>query len=149
MINSRDLADLDPTARTVCQRHIEGCKNAGVEIMVTSTWRDIEQQDALYKVGRLPGDTRKTVTNAKGGESWHQYKNAWDVVPLVGGKCVWDDMALWDRVISVGEAVGAEAGAKWTSFPDRPHFQVRPGGMSIATALKEFKERGTIFPKQA
>lgn len=145
MINSKLLSDLDPVAAKVAQRHIDECALAGVEIILTSTWRDIEAQDVLYRVGRDPGDLRRRVTNAKGGKSWHNYRVAWDVVPLVGGKCVWNDPLLWEKVIAIGELVGAEAGAKWKTFPDRPHFQVIPKNLQLADAFALFAAHGTIF----
>jgi peptidoglycan L-alanyl-D-glutamate endopeptidase CwlK len=145
MINSRNIADLDPQARAVAEKHIFACAGAGIDIIITSTWRDIEQQDFLYAIGRSPGDNRKHVTNAKGGQSWHQFRCAWDVVPIVGGKCVWEDPVLWEAVISIGESVGAEAGARWKTFPDRPHFQHRPGALTLEAALERFNTSGTIF----
>jgi len=145
VINSRLLSDLDPKAAEVCKAHIAACAAEGIEIIVTSTWRDIESQDALYRIGRDPGDTRRRVTNAKGGSSWHNYRIAWDVVPLIGGKCVWNDPVLWEKIIAAGEAVGAEAGAKWKTFPDQPHFQRRPAGLELADAFERFEKHGTIF----
>ncbi len=145
MIDSRLTSDLSAPARLVCERHIYGCKSAGIDLLVTSTWRDIEKQNQLYSVGRLAGDLRRPVTNARGGHSWHQFKCAWDVVPLVGGKCVWEDLHLWERVIDIGISVGADAGARWKSFPDRPHFQHIPDGLTLAAALSIFEEHGTIF----
>ena len=145
MIDSRKLEDLSPEAALVCKRHIDGCAAAGIDLIITSTHRDIEKQDQLYLVGRLPGDLRKKVTNAKGGESWHQFKCAWDVVPVIGGKCVWDDEHLWKRVVDIGVAIGAEAGALWKTFPDRPHFQYKPVGVTLATALSRYVKYKTIF----
>src|SRR4051794_20782928 len=103
MHNSRNIADLDPLARAVAEKHIFACAASGIDIIITSTWRDFEKQNALYSIGRTAGDQRMCVTNARGGRSWHQFRCAWDVVPVVGGKCVWDDPAAWQCVISIGE----------------------------------------------
>ena len=145
MINSRLIEDLDPHAQSVCRQHIMACEAIGIELLVTSTWRDIESQDELYKVGREPGDLRRRVTNAKGGKSWHNYRVAYDVVPLVGGKCVWNDPLLWEKIIEAGESVGAEAGARWKSFADKPHFQVVPKNLELADAFALFAIHGTIW----
>ncbi len=145
MINSRNFYDLDPIAQRICQLHIDHCKVDGIDLLLTATYRDIEQQDALYAIGRTMGDARKRVTNAKGGQSWHQYRCAWDVVPVIGGKCVWEDPILWAKIIAWGEVAGAEAGAKWKTFPDRPHFQHIPAALTLASALERFNEHGTIF----
>ena len=150
MVNSRSLADLDPQARTVCNAHLDLCRAAGIELLVTSTWRDYEAQDGLYAIGRTVQKERRVVTNAKAGHSWHNFKCAWDVVPVVSGKPVWDDKdPVWRRVIQLGKEAGAEAGAEWTSFPDLPHFQVRPLDVSTRITIEEAKVRydlaGTIF----
>lgn len=150
MINSRSLDDLDDIPRIVCKLHIETCLEQGIEIIVTSTYRDFEAQAALYAIGRTVQLEAKKVTNAKPGRSWHNFKCAYDVVPIISGKAVWNARdPLWQRVIELGEAAGAEAGAKWKSFPDLPHFQVRPnaaiGKMELAEAMSMFNEHGTIF----
>jgi peptidoglycan LD-endopeptidase CwlK len=144
MINSRLITDLDLPARKVCLAHVQGCKDIGIELLVTSTYRDFAAQDDLYNIGRTKQLDRKPVTNARAGQSWHNFKCAYDVVPLIGGKAVWNDEKLWKKIISMGKAVGAEAGAEWKSFPDKPHFQIT-GGISLQTALDRFHESGTIF----
>ena len=89
MISSRSLDDLIPQARVRVDKLIEICKAAGIDLLVTSTYRDNESQDALYAQGRTqPG---KIVTKAKAGQSFHNYRCAVDVVPLINGKPVWDD----------------------------------------------------------
>lgn len=144
MINSRDVFALDLPARQVCQAHVQGCKVAGIELLVTSTRRDFEAQTALYAIGRTKDMDRRPVTNAKAGGSWHNYAVAWDVVPLIGGKAVWEG-SLWREIARIGKAAGAEAGADWKTFPDRPHFQYKPAGLTLDQALDRFKENGTIF----
>lgn len=145
MINSRKLEDLDPKALFVCRQHIVECAAIGIELLITSTYRDAESQDALYAVGRTAEKHRKPVTNARGGQSWHNYKCAWDVVPLKDGKAIWDDDTLWRDIIRIGKQVGAEAGAEWKTFPDRPHFQITPKPITLTQAFDRFKDRGTIF----
>jgi len=145
MINSRLLSDLDPEAEAVAEAHISACLEEGIELLITSTYRDYESQDALYAIGRN-GDPRKVVTNAPAGHSWHNFKCAWDVVPIVSGKPVWDATdPMWKKVIDAGKSVGAEAGADWKSFPDLPHFQVRPTNLQFADARTRFDSTGSIF----
>ena len=88
MINSRSLDDLILPARTRVQAFLETAKKQGIDLLVTSTYRDNASQNALYAQGRTtPG---KIVTNAKAGQSWHNYRCAVDVVPIVAGKPRWD-----------------------------------------------------------
>lgn len=121
MINSRDLADLLPRTAAKASLFKNACREAGHDIIFTSTYRDIESQNALYAQGRtLAG---KKVTNAKGGDSFHQYRVAFDFVPLKNGKAVWDDDALWAECGAIAKAVGLEWGGYWNGFKDKPHCQ--------------------------
>lgn len=129
MISSRSLTELDPWVATMARRLVAKAKAAGIDLIVTSTYRDHEAQNALYAQGRTkPG---KIVTHARGGYSIHNYRLAFDVVPVRGGKAVWDDNALWTMVGKLGQEVGLEWGGSWTKFKDRPHFQWT-GGLSLA-----------------
>ncbi len=83
---------------------------------------------------------------AKGGESWHQFHVAWDVVPIVFSKPVWDAAdPLWQEVITLGIEAGAEAGAHWKHFRDMPHFQFTPSGLTLVQAQERFASTGSIF----
>lgn len=150
MVNSRNVNDLDPAARLICNDHLARCRHAGIELIVTSTWRDFEAQEALYAIGRTVHPERRCVTNAKAGHSWHNFKVAWDVVPLINGKAIWDERdPLWKEVVQMGKDAGAEAGADWPTFKDLPHFQIRPTISGLHISLDEARDRfvaaGTIF----
>lgn len=126
---SRNLSDLHPVVREMAIKHIEACKQAGIELLVTSTYRSNEEQDALYAQGRTkPG---KKVTNAKGGQSMHNYRLAYDIVPLRNGKPVWGtsgvDGKLWKLVGNLGKAQGLEWAGDWKTFKEYPHFQYTNG----------------------
>jgi peptidoglycan L-alanyl-D-glutamate endopeptidase CwlK len=154
MINSRKLEDLDPQARDVCTAHLALCHRAGIELIVTSTWRDAEAQNALYAIGRTTQLTRNPVTKAKAWQSWHQFKCAWDVVAITSGKPVWDaNDPVWLQIVRLGKQAGAEAGADWKSFPDLPHFQVVPLHSAVPITLEQaharFQQHGTIFGEEA
>jgi peptidoglycan L-alanyl-D-glutamate endopeptidase CwlK len=128
MINSRSLDELIPQAHVRADKLIELCKAAGIDLLVTSTYRDNESQDALYAQGRTaPG---KIVTKAKGGQSFHNYRCAFDVVPIVHGKPVWDDNETWQRVGRLGKQIGLEWAGDWVTFKEYPHFQYT-GGITI------------------
>lgn len=150
IINSRLISDLDPDVATVCNAHILACHRAGIELLVTSTYRNYLAQDAVYAIGRTVDKEKRPVTKAKAGQSFHNFRAAYDVVPLVGGKPVWDAKdPIWKEVVRLGKQAGAQAGADWPTFPDLPHFEVRPTieGLHIATheARARFDEHGTIF----
>jgi len=129
MINSRNLDDLAPPAKQRAEAFIAAAKAKGIDLLVTSTYRDSESQDALYAQGRsTPGNI---VTRAKAGQSWHNWRCALDVVPLVNGKAIWDDQALWKQVGEIGKSCGLEWAGDWKTFKEYPHFQYT-GGLTLA-----------------
>ena len=145
MINSRNIDDLRPFVALKCRAFISACKQEGIDIIITSTYRDNESQNALYAQGRTkPG---RKVTNAKAGQSYHNWRVAFDVVPLRNGKPVWgtsgngidddpadddkDDLELWQRIGALGKQFGLEWGGDWKTFREFPHFQFA-GGLRLA-----------------
>lgn len=96
---------------------------AGLDLLVTCTYRSLDEQAALYAQGRTaPG---RIVTRAQPGQSAHNYGLAIDVVPMRNGKPVWSvDDPVWPRVGEYGEKAGLQwLGAPGSSFPEYPHFQ--------------------------
>lgn len=136
MINSRNLSDLLPVVEKMAIRFHKRCLIAGYEILTTSTYRDAESQAKLYAQGRTePG---KIVTYANSGQSYHNYKVAFDIVPIRNGKCVWGtsgkDLETWQAIGTIGKACGLEWAGDWKRFREFPHFQYT-NGLSI-DALK-------------
>jgi peptidoglycan L-alanyl-D-glutamate endopeptidase CwlK len=99
------------------------------------TLRTFAEQDVLYAQGRSkPG---KVVTNAKGGQSYHNYGLAIDIVLLIDKDkngsfetASWDvrtdfdkdAKADWMEVVQIFKRYGYEWGGEW-KFKDDPHFQ--------------------------
>lgn len=98
---------------------------------VTQGLRSWDEQEKLYATGR-DADGNKigaTVTNARGGHSWHNFGLAVDLVPDIiaepGFQPDWNEThPTWKRMIAVGESLGLASGSKWRTFPDWPHFQL-------------------------
>ena len=129
MINSRSLSDLNPKVAALCSEFINSCKKQNIDIIITSTYRDSESQNALYAQGRTaPG---KKVTNAKGGQSFHNWKVAFDFCPIVNGKAVWNDVALYTQCGEIAEALGLEWAGRWVTFKELAHCQYT-NGLSLA-----------------
>jgi peptidoglycan L-alanyl-D-glutamate endopeptidase CwlK len=134
MINSRDLNELLPEVKRRVENFIEACKTNGIDLLVTSTYRDNESQAALYAQGRTAAG--KIVTNARAGDSFHNHRCAVDVVPLVSGKPDWDGShPVWAEVGRLGQENGLEWAGNWVHFKELAHFQYT-GGLTIAQ-LKE------------
>jgi len=130
MVNSRKIDDLLPVVQDKVRKFLELCHENDIDILITSTFRDNESQNALYAQGRTaPG---KIVTNAKAGESWHNHRCAIDVVPLRNGKPVWNGSdPIWQDVGRLGKEAGLEWAGEWKRFKELAHFQYT-GGKTLA-----------------
>lgn len=111
------------------------------------TLRTIAEQDALYAQGRTkPG---KIVTKAKGGQSYHNYGLAIDIVLLVDRdgngtfeSAAWDTktdfdgdkVADWMEIVAIFKRYGWSWGGDWR-FSDPPHFE-KTLGFSIIQLQK-------------
>jgi peptidoglycan L-alanyl-D-glutamate endopeptidase CwlK len=145
MINSRKLEDLDADTEAKARQFLDECRKAGLKVLITSTFRDKEQQNALYAQGRTkPG---YKVTNVKGGSSQHQFRNAFDIVVLDSkGKEDWDNEKAFKQAGAIGVACGLEWGGNWKGFVDMPHFQ-NMNGRTLAD-FKRLYPNGEAPPRQ-
>lgn len=119
----RDIISLLPKVQRLCAQFLAEAQKQGMPLILTQTYRTIEEQNALYAQGRTkPG---KIVTNAKGGQSLHNWRVAFDVCFLVGKKASYT--GDWKKLGLIAQKLGLEWGGNWTSFPDKPHFQYLAG----------------------
>lgn len=126
MINSRNIDDLNPHVANLCRLWMDKCKAAGIEVMITSTYRDVAMQNSIYAQGRTkPG---KIVTFARGGQSWHNYRCAFDFAVMKHGQIDWGDRASYLAARKIGASIGLEG----LSF-ELAHLQAR-GGLTLAQA---------------
>lgn len=115
----------------------------GVRLRFAYTLRTVAEQDALYAQGRTKlfdnsGKRLGKVTNAKGGQSIHNYGLALDIVLLVDkdgdGKfesASWDTKADFDKdgipdwmeVTNYFKSKGWTWGGDFKSLVDAPHFE--------------------------
>lgn len=104
----------------------EAMRRYGIELVPVQGTRTNEEQAALYAQGRTaPGSI---VTNAPPGASRHNHGTAVDLVPrqLIDTPNWSPDSPIWAQVGALADEFGLEWGGNWTSFVDRPHFQL-PG----------------------
>lgn len=106
---------------------LNACAARGAIYVATSGLRTYEAQNALYARGRsLPGGI---VTNARGGQSLHNFALAVDFARHAGaeyhGKLI-PDYRHPQYVILGEEAanLGLEWGGGWRTFKDVPHIQL-------------------------
>lgn len=138
---TKDLNELLPLVKEKAESLLSMCKSQGIDLVVTATYRSREEQDSLYAQGRTkPGSI---VTNAKGGQSFHNWRVAVDVVPVINGKAVWDNNDLWEKVGRVGESLGFTWGGRW-DFVDKSHFQ-----LDFGYTFQDFIDGKVDFTKYA
>ena len=132
MINSRNQKDLHPYVAALCREFIVACAQQGIDIIITSTYRDNESQAALYAIGRTKPGAR--VTNARPGQSFHNYRVAFDFCPIVNGKAAWNNTADFITCGHIAEGLGLEWAGRWKKFKELAHCQYT-GGLT----LKDFQ----------
>lgn len=128
---SRNLDHLHPLLKPLCEQFIEKCREQGILIIITCTYRSKEEQDALYAQGRTKSG--KKVTNAKGGKSKHNHtvngkpaSLAFDIaIKGKNGGLNWNGQtAPWQIAGKIGKSLGLVWGGDWTTIKDYPHFEL-------------------------
>lgn len=135
-----NIITLTPQAQVLARKFLTVFKTAGIDVRIISGTRTYAEQDALYKIGRF-GSTEAKVTNAKGGQSNHNFGIAWDIGLFEGGKYITTDIKykkLALMVTSLGPQL--EWGGNWKTFPDYPHYQHKAVADSVAIIRKAFEE---------
>ncbi len=126
-VSEQRLCRVHPALASRVRAMIDRCARNGLSIVVTQGLRTSEEQDALYAKGRTvqPIGAKYIVTKARGGQSYHNFGLAVDIVILDAlGKCDWNaDHPGWKAAAAVGKSLGLEWGGDWTGFKDVPHFQ--------------------------
>ena len=127
------IEKLHPSVRDEVTKIIKQCDEAlqgKAKVRLTQSLRTFKEQDDLYSLGRTkPG---KKVTNAKAGQSIHNYGLAVDICLIIDGKTAsWDTAKDWDNdnvadwyeCVKVFAKYGWDWGGNWKTFKDLPHFE--------------------------
>lgn len=123
MINSKNIDDLFPTLKRAAIELKRRMKQKGFDLSISSTYRDIEYQNSLYAQGRTkPGNV---ITNAKGGQSYHNYRLAFDIIQNKKGSEY--DLPFLQLAGKIAAKMGLEWGGNWQGFVDMPHMQWSDG----------------------
>lgn len=133
------LDDLQPETRERAQALWAKAQKEELGIFVVSGLRTFPEQRRLFAQGRTtPG---KIVTNARPGESYHNFGMAFDFAVLENDALVWNpDHRSWKRFVALGKKGGFEWGGDWSTFKDFPHLQL--AGAPTLAALREEFPRG-------
>ena len=116
----RDLNKLSAKGKIACELFLEKCKAAGLNVLVTETYRSQARQTYLYEQGRTrPG---QIVTQIK-TVGYHNTGNAWDICKNVKGQ-EYSDSSFFKKCGDIAKSLGIEWGGTWIGFSDTPHFQI-------------------------
>ena len=130
----------------------------GVRLRFSSVFRTNKEQNEIFAQGRTKSG--HIVTNAKGGQSIHNYGLAFDIVILLDEdkngtfeKAVWNGI-YFNRVVKYFISKGYEWGGSW-KFKDAPHFQMKKKNGSslkwhelklLIIGGKSIEENGIVYP---
>lgn len=161
---SRNPNDLIPIVKDRFFQVQDICMSNGVDILLYCTLRTLEEQAILWRQSRSTKEINKRinilnkqgfdfladiiikvgpqygphVTNAYPGASWHNYGEAFDCVPTVHGKAIWNSRD--PRWLIYGDAVkdaGLVWAGNWKSFKEYPHAQLS----TYSNPLTFFKDK--------
>jgi peptidoglycan L-alanyl-D-glutamate endopeptidase CwlK len=133
------LQKLHPALVAALRRTVADLAMQGIAVEIVQGLRTFEEQDALYAKGRTqPG---QIVTQARGGESNHNYGLAADLCPYAGGKPDWNaPVAVWAAIGAAATAHGLSWGGAWKKFIDKPHVELP--AMTVRECLTCFRQGG-------
>ena len=95
-----------------------------VNMIVTQGLRTFDEQNKLF-------NQKPKVTNAKGGQSIHNYGLAFDFCLVKGKTTIWDvakdfdgdKQPDWMEVVAYFKSLGYKWGGDFRSISDKPHFE--------------------------
>jgi peptidoglycan L-alanyl-D-glutamate endopeptidase CwlK len=138
-----NIITLVPKAQIAARNFLQIAIN-NKDVRIISGTRTYEEQDDLFAQGRTkPG---KIVTNAKGGQSNHNFGIAWDIG-------LFDSDGSYNTndadYVSVAQIVLPdmniiEWGGNWISFKDFPHYQLTAISQSV-TVIRNLFENGNVY----
>ena len=134
----RSIRTLHLRAQEAARACLTTIRAAGINARIISGTRTYAEQNALYRKGRF-GNPGPRVTNARGGQSNHNFGIAWDLGIFTQNGTYLGESPLYEEAGPVALAagiIGLEWGGNWTGFVDRPHYQLGTG-----LSLSEVRER--------
>ncbi len=137
-VSDAKIKTLHPKIRVAATKFQNEAIKAGLPFRITEGLRTVERQNKLFEQGRTtPG---AIVTNARGGQSWHNYGLAFDIIPIINGTATYKAPAsVWANIATIGKKYGFEWGGNFAGLTDKPHFQ-KKYGLSTSKALAMYNQ---------
>jgi len=134
------IISLNPKAQTLARQCLTAIRGGGIDARIISGTRSYQEQDRLFRQGRF-GNPGPVVTNARGGQSNHNFGIAWDIGIFDANGKYLGNSPLYAKagqvVMSTGIA-NLEWGGNWTTFKDQPHYQFTTA-LSISQVRARFE----------
>jgi peptidoglycan L-alanyl-D-glutamate endopeptidase CwlK len=92
----RNLQTLHLRAQEAARVFINAVRAAGINARIISGTRTYAEQNALYRKGRF-GNPPPRVTNARGGQSNHNFGIAWDIAIFTQNGSYLPESPLYDQ----------------------------------------------------
>lgn len=127
----------------------------GIHPFITQTLRTFEESDFLYSLGRtrVNPDGKSSikpmgniVTNAKAGQSYHNFGLALDFVIFDDGKQSWIVDNNWMIVVECFKRKGFSWGGDFSGFKDNPHLE-KKGKYNWRDLLVKYDNKDFIPPE--
>lgn len=164
---SRNISDLVEELQQKADQVLAYCNQREVDLLIYCTYRSPQEQARLYRqsrtgaqirtkvdslrnrgfgelgeiliqVGPQEGKLGAHVTFAGPGESWHNFRRAFDAVPLISGKAMWEKRhPHWQVYGAAARDAGLEWAGDWTKFKEFPHVQLASGGNPLRVLRPE------------
>lgn len=118
----RGIDKLHPELQIIAMEFQSRCRKAGLNVLVTETFRTKEEQTALYAQGRTtPG---AIITRAKYPYSPHCWGVAFDFCRNEKGREYDNADGFFEACGGIGKGLGLTWGGDWKDFVDRPHLEL-------------------------
>ncbi|MDQ2718567.1 MAG: M15 family metallopeptidase [Bacteroidota bacterium] len=145
LASESNVITLIPKAQIEARKFLKITKDNHLDIRILSGTRTYDEQNCLYAHGRN-GNRQPVVTNARGGQSNHNFGIAWDIgVFDTNGNYVENDAGYKSFAAIVLPLMGTiEWGGNWISFKDYPHYQLKPVSEN-ETVIRQLFESGNVY----
>ena len=130
-LKKKPITDLQPRVKRDLIVIGDRCAKKGVPFRLVEGYRSPERQTELF-------NQRPKVTNAKAGESLHQYGVALDIYPTLKGYNT--PLSEWRMIAFEFKKLGYEWGGDWKRFTDKPHFE-----LTLGHSIKDFVDNSVDY----
>ncbi len=134
------LHTLHPKAQELLRITLNAIRNGGINARYISGTRTYAEQNILFAQGRF-GNPGPIITNARGGQSNHNFGIACDIGIFSAGGAYLGESPLYAKAGQIAVAAHIahlEWGGNWTTFRDQPHYQ-HETGLTISLVRQKFE----------